>query len=488
LKGEVYEYIRYNSLRITDYGLRITDYGLRITDYGLRITDYGLRITDYGLRITDYIPLQCWLAQVRKGTLRRIGSRIGLAMLLVGVLVLLVTGAAFAAEFARAEYYRLASNEIVDDDLYVFGSEIYIDGVVNGDLYAFGGRIEVNGEVTGDVVAAGGAIVIRGLVGDDVRVAGAGIDILGTVRDDLLIAGGGAGPGGFTIPFQIGGRSVEQGVRIGSAAEIGGDVYIAAGSGEIAGVVGGDFAANMGSLLFGAQVAGDANLRAEEVRLQESALIRGALVYSTPARLARADRVASEAVYQEPPREDAARNLFAEILGWIWRTLLILVGFGLLSWLIMRFAPNLVIEPANTIDGAPVETALYGLAAALLLIFFPLLSALLVMLVWIFWGIFPALVTFTFLFGTLALLWFFSPLVTGFWLGRRIVQRARRSTELLIMLLVGLLVIVILGRIPFIGWLVYLISFVFALGGLLRSSRTRIKQDEDPTAPVAIGL
>jgi hypothetical protein len=413
--------------------------------------------------------------------------RIWVILLLVGLVVSLVTSAAFAAEFVSGERFRLAANEIVDDDLYVTGSEIYIDGVVNGDLYAFGGRIEVNGEVTGDVVAAGGAIVIRGLVGDDVRVAAAGVDILGTVRDDLIIAAGGAGPGGFTIPLQVGGRWVEQGVRIGNGAEIGGDLYIAAGSGEVGGVIGGDFGATMGALLFGAQVTGDANLRAQELSLRDGSRVQGTLVYTAPERLARADRIASEAVYQAPPREDAPRNLFMEILQWIGRTLLILVGFVLLSWLILRFAPGLILGPANAIDAAPVETALYGLLAAILLIFFPLLSALLVILMWIFWGFFPALVIFTFLFGALALLWLFSPLVTGLWLGRRIVQRTRRSAELVVMLLVGLLIIVLLGRIPVLGWLVYLVSFVFALGGLLRLTRAQLRRPAEPAAPATIG-
>ena len=47
--------------------------------------------------------------------------------------------------------FRLPAGEIVQDDLYVTGGEIYIDGNVEGDLVAFGGYIEVNGNVTGDV-------------------------------------------------------------------------------------------------------------------------------------------------------------------------------------------------------------------------------------------------------------------------------------------------------------------------------------------------
>jgi hypothetical protein len=38
-------------------------------------------------------------------------------------------------------------------------------------------------------------------------------------------------------------------------------------------------------------------------------------------------------------------------------------------------------------------------------------------------------------------------------------------------LLVGVFLIVVIGRVPFVGWLVYLISFALALGGVLRARR-----------------
>jgi hypothetical protein len=51
---------------------------------------------------------------------------------------------------------------------------------------------------------------------------------------------------------------------------------------------------------------------------------------------------------------------------------------------------------------------------------------------------------------------------------------------------VGVLLIVIIGRIPIIGWLVYLLSFVLALGGVLRSRRAGQAQDvSDEMTPVA---
>jgi cytoskeletal protein CcmA (bactofilin family) len=415
---------------------------------------------------------------MKKGYRRKWGMILGLAALF-GVLL---SGVAVAAEFGGNEVYRLPANSVVNDDLYVGANEIYIDGVVNGDLYAAGGYIEINGEVTGDVVMAGGGIIIRGVVGDDVRVAGAGIDILGTVSDDLFIAGGGAGPGGFAFPFQIGGRAIEQGVRVGSAADIGGDLHVVGGQGSLNGGVGGDLSARMGTVTLGARVAGNADIYAEDLRIGDNAVIAGQLVYSTPDRAVDADAVAGSAVYQEPAPDETEPNLIVRIFGWLLRTILVLMGFAVLGWLLLRFAPSALTRPAAAIDAQPLETGLYGLVAALLFIFIPILSAVTVILIWIFWGWFSALIMFIFLFGILSLLWLFSPLVTGLWLGQRIMERSDGSSSLQIILLVGVLLIVVLGRVPLLGWVIYLISFIFALGSLIQMARRRRVQHPSAVA------
>jgi hypothetical protein len=154
-------------------------------------------------------------------------------------------------------------------------------------------------------------------------------------------------------------------------------------------------------------------------------------------------------------------------LGWLWRTALILLGFVLLGWLLLRFAPNTLLRPANTISERTGATALTGLVAALLFMFIPLASALLVFAVILFWGWFPGIAMGLFLFGLLALAWFLSPLVTGLWLGRWLASVLGRDMANTPALIAGVVLIVILGRLPFIGWLVYLLSFILAVGGLL---------------------
>ena len=394
-----------------------------------------------------------------------------LVLLVVGLLLLAVTGGALAAEFGGDEdVYRLAAGEVVNDDLYVGSGEIYIDGTVKGDLFAFGGYVEINGVVEGDLVAAGGGVVIHGQVLDDARVAGGGIEVTGTIGDDLFVAGGGGQGMGFPMPF--GGRSIQQGIRIGSEAEIGGDGVIVGGGGSIDGHIAGDLWSAMGELELAGKVDGDAELQVGSLRVDKGSRVAGTLHYSSPDQTSIPGEAAGTVTYDAPQTETAqGASVIGQIVGWFVRTLLILVGFALLGWLLLRYIPALLTGPVAAIQEKPLESGLYGLLAAALLVFVPILSILLVVLVWIFWGTFSALTMAFFLLGTLALVWMLSPLVTGLWLGQRIVAQAGRQATLTVSLLVGIFLIVVIGRVPFVGWLVYLISFTLALGGVLRSRR-----------------
>lgn len=408
-------------------------------------------------------------------------------ILLVGLLLLAVTGGALAAEFAGNEdVYRLAAGEVVNDDLYVGSGEIYIDGTVKGDLIAFGGYIEVNGVVEGDLIAAGGGIVVRGQVLDDARLAGGGIDVSGTIGDDLFVAGGGGQGMGF--PMRFGGRSIQQGIRVGNEARIGGDGVIVGGGGQIDGEIAGDLWAGMGSLELLGRVGGNADLNVATLRVDEGSSVAGILRYTSPDEASIPADVSGTVRYEAPAEETARQASFvAQIVGWVVRTLLMLAGFALLGWLLLRYMPGVLSGPVAAIEEKPLESGLFGLLAAALLVFVPILSVLLVVVMWIFWGTLPALVMAFFLLGSLALAWFFSPLVTGLWLGQRILNQSGREATLTIALLVGVLLIVVIGRIPIIGWLVYLVSFALALGGVLRSRRQATLEGNEPMSPVAVG-
>ncbi len=383
---------------------------------------------------------------------------------------LVLVGTALAGQFEGDDVYRLEAGQVVNDDLYVTGSEIFIDGTVNGDLYAAGGYIEVNGTVTGDVVAAGGGIKITGDVQDDVRVAGGGIDITGSIGDDLIVAGGGQ-PGSFSFPMQMGSRSINQGIRLGDSSTVGGDAMIFGGTAQVRGSIDGDLSAYAGEVDLDARVGGDAMLNASTLNVANNSQIEGTLTYSAPSEVAVPAGVAGGVQYEPTVSEAAKVNPLMSFFWWITRTIAILVGFALLAWLLLRLAPDLLEKPVAAINANPVEAGLWGLLVFALFMALPLASGLIVVVIGLFWGWMPAVVVFFLLFGLLGVIWLFSPLVTGLWLGRKVAGSVKGISGSLPMLLVGILIIVLLGRVPCVGWLVAFFSFLLAMGGILQSIR-----------------
>lgn len=405
-----------------------------------------------------------------------------LAVALVTFLAVTLSSAALAAEFAGDEIYRLAEGEVVDDDFYIAATEIYINGTVKGDLFAVASYVEIgpNGVVEGDLWALGAGIVIHGTVLDDLRVAGSGVELTGTVADDAFF---GAGSGQTTFPTGAGSQAITGGVNV--SGEIGGDMYVAAGEGDFSGAIGGDFIGALGVLDLSGTIGGDAKIQAGEFSVGDVARIGGELTYTTPEQRQIPAGVARDIQFEAPPEsESTGGTLVGAIFGWIFRTIAIGVGVAILGWLLMRFRPNILVRPAAAIQSNPVETGLYGLLAAVVLIFIPIATLILVAFTWAFWGALPGIAMFIFLVASSALVWFLSPLLTGYWLGEKIGQRLDGEYSPLLLLLIGALLIVVLGRIPFLGWLVYLLSFLLALGGLLRSGTAATGEPQTETAVV----
>jgi cytoskeletal protein CcmA (bactofilin family) len=392
---------------------------------------------------------------------------------------------AWAAEIrggeGGGEVFRLPAGEVIHDDLVVAAGEVIIDGTVEGDLVAAGGYIEVNGHVTGDVLLAGGGVVVNGRIDDDARIAGGGVTLAGSVGDDLFVAGGGpVWPGGPVMPFQVRGRNIAQGVQVASSATVGGDAYIAGGQGVIDGAVNGDLFAGMGQIVFGGRVGGDARLYGQTLRVRNEANVAGVLRYRssdamTPPPGVAASIEAETAQATEPADAGAPGRRLWSVVAWLWRTVLLAAGFALLAWLLWQLAPGFLESSGRAIAARPVEAALYGIVAAALLL--PV-AIVLGLLFGIFWGWAGAVAVALLILSVVTLLWLLSPLLAGYWLGDLLLARGHASSRLLA-LLAGVLLIVLVARlvaiVPCIGVLtasvIYLLSFVMALGGLILTRR-----------------
>jgi hypothetical protein len=94
---------------------------------------------------------------------------------LIAFILFFIPMPALSSDVRFAKDLTIAANEIVNDDVYLAGDRVRIDGTINGDAIVAGTEIIITGVVTGDVMAAGRSITINGTVNDDIRMAGQSI-------------------------------------------------------------------------------------------------------------------------------------------------------------------------------------------------------------------------------------------------------------------------------------------------------------------------
>ena len=63
------------------------------------------------------------------------------------------------------------AGEVIDDDLFIGGDTVQINGTVNGDVIAFGSVVKVNGIVNGSLVTGAQSILVDGIVNGSVYAA-----------------------------------------------------------------------------------------------------------------------------------------------------------------------------------------------------------------------------------------------------------------------------------------------------------------------------
>src|ERR1043165_9592249 len=76
----------------------------------------------------------------------------------------LCVSALCAADFRHQEDLVIKADETVDDDLYLTGRSMTIDGIIDGDVIAWAQEITINGSIKGSLIAAGQCIAINGEV------------------------------------------------------------------------------------------------------------------------------------------------------------------------------------------------------------------------------------------------------------------------------------------------------------------------------------
>jgi hypothetical protein len=154
--------------------------------------------------------------------------------------------------------------------------------------------LNLEGDISADVIAAGGSISLRGPVADDARLAGGEIRVAGRVGDDLVAAGGR--------------------IHISPVASIGGRAWISGGELRIDGQVAEELRASGGRVVISGKIDGNVDLWADEIIIENTAVIGGNLHYSSahPATIASGARIDGEVIHT--PVEAHFKTVVASVI------------------------------------------------------------------------------------------------------------------------------------------------------------------------------
>ncbi len=355
---------------------------------------------------------------------------------LVALFLALSPGPAAAADI-RSGDVTIGTTETIDDDLYVFGSNVAINGTIHGDLIATGNNISVDGSVTGDVVAAGQSVMIRGQVGGSVRAVGNMVVLDGKVTNDLLVAG--------------------NELTILSNGRVGRDAIVGAASTTISGQIGRDLQVGGTNVKIDGAIGGGVLATVERLQLTDRATVGGSLKYTSKneAQIANTSSVKGTIERQTPDngRAPLVTGQAALVVDWLKG----LIGLLILGILVVFFFPGFSRRAGEALVHSPWLTLAIG---ALVLIGLPILAIVFFAVGVVIGGWWIGFVVLSLFVVVLAL----SIPVAAVGVGGAVLRIARRPVPVWLALFIGLIVLLLVALIPILGGLVIFCALLFGMG------------------------
>lgn len=379
---------------------------------------------------------------------------------LVAILFALAPAPAHAAEIRGGSDVTIGPTQVVNDDLYVSGGTVSVQGRINGDLVSSGGTLSVQGPVAGDVIVAGGTVDLAGPVGGSVRAAGGNLTIRSRVTKDVLVAGGT--------------------VTLAPVASVGRDLLVATGSAVVDGPVARNVMASTGDLTLGSRVGGNVAADADTLRLTNGAFVSGNLTYTSgrQAVIAPGATVRGRIERRQPPAEVPSSPL-ARIGQGILNWMRALVGLFVLGLGFVLLFPRFGSRAIGTMRDAPWASLGLGFA---LLVGVPVLAVVVFALGLLVGGWWLSLALLAVYGIALALSYVVTGLFVGCWVADRL---AKTNVSLVGALLAGLVLLLLIGVVPVIGAIIGLVAVVLGLGTLaLTVARLRGGQPVSSATPL----
>jgi len=360
--------------------------------------------------------------------------------------MLLIPLSALAFEGKANDIVIVGEDQVIDSNYYAAGQDIEIYGTVNGDLFLAGQNIVVDSDnINGDIFAAGSNITIKGDINGSVRLAGQRGSIEGKVARNLMFFGQSL--------------KIEKDAVVAGHANFWGQLFNVAGKVEgnleggaekifLSGEVQDNvelYLADKGNieLTDQAKVGGRLLYRAfEEIGINQNANISGGIFFDKMIR------------HQKGSGPSMAGGIFFGIL---MKLFAILIAGALLLYFWPKFLPDMQVKAFK----AKGKMFLLGLAALILAPF--VIIVLLITIIGIPIALLAVLVWLILLYvASILTAWLIATFVQ-----EKMFKKSKWSGPMI--LTIGALLYIIIGLIPFIGWIFVGIFYCIALGVLLQS-------------------
>jgi cytoskeletal protein CcmA (bactofilin family) len=303
-------------------------------------------------------------------------SRLVTLLTLCVLALFILVPAASAYDGRGGDRVVIGKGEVINDDLFVGGTSVTVDGTVNGDLIAGGQTVVINGKVTGNVIAAGQSLTVNGDVGNDVIGAGAVVTLgpNARIRHNAYTAG----------------ASVES--QAGSL--IAGSLLMGAGQGLVSGQITNDLLVGAGRLRLESTVGRNAKIAVNSsnnapvssymygpntppmpyvqpsLTFGAEAHVAGRLEYVSPETVDDAARVSTQVTHTLPAQDQQLSRELAQrqsASSYVFNALRRLIALLLVGLLIAWLAARLITVPAEKLLSQPLPSlglGLVGLVAA----------------------------------------------------------------------------------------------------------------------------
>ncbi len=382
----------------------------------------------------------------------KIFKRKELLILLALFLTVLLSCPAAAAEIRQGDLV-LVNEANLKGPLFAAGNNITINANVQGDVYCAGQNITVNGRVDGDLIAAGQLIRVNGIVSGDIRAAGNQIEIGHEVEGSVT---------GFANAI-----SILQGAKIKR------DVLLFGNTIQEFGIVDGQFLGSAGQILINGTINNDVKIwNAQKLSVGPTAVINGSLAYGSTgyADISPQARVGS-VIRDEiaaPPVKKEAENKFS------WWGILGRMAVGFLIWgAAYLLFPQMLPGMGRLLKDSPGQTLGWGF---LMLMIIPVAALMLIItLIGIPLGL-VLIIVYIFVVFT-------SKISVGDAMGRHLAERFgwEKRVPFILTFAVTYLILLILARIPVLGFLANLIISSLALG-MVALSFTKWRRSQNGNA------